>query len=69
MSEGATEADSVVVYTAITGDYDSLKRQPRSATEGTDFVAFLDVPRPSPTWRVREIHTGFQDAARNAKIH
>ena len=69
MSEGATEADSVVVYTAITGDYDSLKRQPRSATEGADFVAFLDAPRPSPTWRVREIHTGFQDAARNAKIH
>jgi hypothetical protein len=60
---------AVVVYTAITGTYDSLKRQPRRAREGADFVAFLEAPRPSKTWRIQEIHGSFPDPARNAKIH
>jgi hypothetical protein len=65
----AVPHDSIVVYTAITGDYDSLKEQPHTATNGADFVAFLDEPRKSKTWRSRPIHTNFQDPARNAKIH
>ncbi|HXJ83454.1 MAG TPA: glycosyltransferase domain-containing protein, partial [Candidatus Methylomirabilis sp.] len=46
-----------------------LRWQPRNATKEADFVAFLDAPRPSPTWQVRQIHTEFHDPTRNAKIH
>src|SRR6267143_2373894 len=60
---------SIVVYTAITGDYDRLKEQPATATEGADCVAFLDEPRRSKTWRSQAIHTEFPDPGRNAKIH
>lgn len=60
---------SIVVYTAITRGYDSLKEQPRSATDGADCVAFLDQPQRSITWRSHPIHAGFSDPARNAKIH
>ncbi len=60
---------SIVVYTAIAGNYDSLKEQPHTATQGVDFVAFLDEPRQSKTWRPRAIHTDFRDPIRDAKIH
>ena len=59
----------IVVYTAITQGYDDLKEQPRHATEGADFVAFLSQPAPSRTWWPRPIHTSFSDPVRNAKIH
>lgn len=60
---------SIVVYTAITRGYDRLKEQPRSATDGVDFIAFLDRPAKSMTWQWRAIHAEFGDPARNAKIH
>ncbi len=65
----ADSRGSIVVFTAITREYDNLKEQPRAATEGADFVAFLDVPRESATWQVRPVHTEFRDPCRNAKIH
>jgi hypothetical protein len=71
MSGGPTVVPSgaVVVYTAITGGYDSLKPQPQEARKGADFVAFLGAPRSSGTWQTRMIHEGFPDPALNAKIH
>jgi TOD1/MUCI70, glycosyltransferase-like domain len=65
----AASRDSIVVYTAITRGYDTLKEQPPSATEGADFVAFIDRPARSRTWRTQDIHGDFRDPARNAKIH
>jgi alkaline ceramidase TOD1/glycosyltransferase MUCI70-like protein len=59
----------VVVYTAITDGYDTLKEQPIAATREADFVAFLDRPRPSRTWRVAPTHCAFADPSRNAKHH
>jgi len=61
--------DSIVVYTAITRGYDSLKEPPRSARDGTAFVAFLDQPAASSTWQSRAIHRQFRDPCRNAKRH
>jgi hypothetical protein len=58
-----------VVYTAITAGYDALKEQPHAAVNGADFVAFLDQPCESETWRSYPIHRGFADPTRNAKIH
>jgi len=60
---------SIVVYTAITGDYDTLKPQPIAASPDISCVAFLDQPTEAPPWRALPVHTGFSDANRNAKIH
>lgn len=68
-AQDALPRNSVVVYTAITGRYDSLKEQPASARADADFVAFLDEPRRSRTWQWRAIHAASDDPARNAKIH
>jgi GT2 family glycosyltransferase len=65
-------SNSIVAYTAITGDYDDLKPQPHSAIKSTPFVAFLDRPlgKFEPTfWEVRPVHNEFKDPNRNAKIH
>ena len=43
--------NSVVCYTAITADYDSLKPHPE--VPGVDFVAFMDVPEERDDWDVR----------------
>jgi hypothetical protein len=61
--------DSLVVYTAISGGYDRLREPPGAATADAEFVAFLEAPSRSRTWRWRPIHSGFQDPVRNAKIH
>lgn len=58
-----------VVYTAISGGYDRLREQPAATTAGADFVAFLDAPVESRTWRRRPIYAEFDDPVRNAKIH
>ena len=58
-----------VVYTAITAGYDQLKEPPHAAANGADFVAFVDEPCESRTWRSYPIHHGFADPTRNAKIH
>jgi len=60
---------SIVVYTAISGNYDVLKPQPHTASAGASFIAFLDQAIEAPPWRSHPIHTGFADPNRNAKIH
>ncbi len=64
-----TVTDRIVLYTAISGHYDSLKEQPAAATADVERVAFLDQPLASPTWRYRPMHAEFPEADRNAKIH
>jgi hypothetical protein len=60
---------SLVVYTAISRDYDDLQEPPATAASGADFVAFLEAPAASATWRWRPLHAGLGDACRDAKIH
>jgi hypothetical protein len=68
----AARPDSIVVYTAITGEYDRLK-DPAGTAAGADFVAFVDEPTRSAmtsrVWRPRDVHAEFRDPVRNAKIH
>jgi len=62
---------SIVIYTAISGGYDSLKTLPAEATAGAELVAFVDEdPGDAEThWHRRSLEQGFDDPARNAKIH
>jgi GT2 family glycosyltransferase len=62
-------SESIVVYTAITGGYDTLREQRPSARNSVKFIAFTDEPHESKTWEVREAHKEFSDPNRNAKIH
>jgi len=64
---GATA--SRVIYTAIAGAYDVLKEQPHARHNDALFVAFVDAPCESPTWRTLPVHAGLADPNRNAKIH
>jgi hypothetical protein len=60
---------SIVVYTAISNNYDELKENSNFEKNGLDFVAFLDDPIESETWEFRQINSSFEDQNRNAKIH
>lgn len=68
-SDPTARPDSIVVYTAITRDYDSLKEPPQGATDKAAFVAFLDRPAASSAWQSWAVHRQFPDPCRNAKIH
>jgi hypothetical protein len=59
----------IVVFTAITGDYDTLKPPPDHWRAEADFVAFVEKPHSSSGWDFRPIHRTFSDPCRNAKIH
>jgi hypothetical protein len=62
-------AAPLIVYTAITADYDDLKYQPHASDNGATFVAFLDAPRASDTWLTVPAHRALAHPNRNAKIH
>jgi hypothetical protein len=59
----------MVIYTAITGNYDLLKEQPELPRQGLQLEAFLDREQPSRTWRVRPATTTFPNPRLNAKYH
>jgi hypothetical protein len=61
----------MVVYTAVTGDYDNLRRQPSNVTNWAGAVAFVDGPEPGDRmgWQCRTIANVSDDPVRNAKIH
>lgn len=60
----------MVVYTAITNNKDVLKEQPfAEKNKDVDFVAFMDSPVESKTWRVLPAYNYFSDPVRNAKHH
>lgn len=71
LANSEVDPGALVVFTAITGDYDSLKLQPESATRRTDLVAFVDGEKTDRKnrWECRSIERAFDDPARNAKIH
>jgi len=56
-----------VVYTAITGGYDSLKEDQNF--DGAIPVAFMDKKQESKAWNVVKACDLFKDPNRNAKIH
>jgi Protein of unknown function (DUF616) len=59
----------IVVYTAISNNYDTLKEPPDKFRHEADFVAFLDhIPRAA-SWQTRKVCSEFTDPCRNAKIH
>lgn len=60
---------NIVVYTAISREYDQLQAVPEAWKKEASFVAFLDSPTGSNDWEVRPLHRGFSDPCRNAKIH
>lgn len=64
-------SESLVIYTAITGRYDSLTHQPESATKDTDLVAFVENSNrvSNMQWHCRSLERGFDDPVRNAKIY
>jgi hypothetical protein len=59
----------IVVYTAITQGYDTLKSPPDLWQKKADFVAFLDDVQPCQGWEIRQIKKEFEDPCRNAKIY
>ncbi len=44
----------IVIYTAIFGDYDTL-REPEVIPLGCDFVCFTDKPQRSDVWQIRKV--------------
>jgi hypothetical protein len=59
----------IVVYTAITNHYDTLKEPPIKLWKGVDFVAFLDHTPVATSWQIRTAASEFSDPWRNVKIH
>ena len=57
----------IVVYTAITGSYDSLKPVSELWARDADFVAFADAAH-GPGWTIRPIDIRHSDACRNARM-
>jgi hypothetical protein len=57
----------IVVFTAITGTYDSLKPVNELWARDADFVAFADAAQ-GPGWSIRPINVTDPDLCRNAKI-
>lgn len=57
----------IVVYTAITNNYDTLKEPRIKLWKGVDFVAFLDHAPVATSWQIRKAGSEFNDPCRNAK--
>ena len=57
----------LVVYTAISGDYDTLKPPPPRWIDSARFVAFVDRPQPANGWELRRCYHRWKDNCRNAK--
>ena len=58
-----------VVYTSITGGYDSLKPVPPRWSAQADFVAYVDRPLAANGWNLRPAARAHVDPCRNAKVH
>lgn len=59
----------IVVYTAISKGYDTLKPIPKIWQGHARFVAFLDEPQEALGWEIRPLCNEFKDPCRNAKMH
>lgn len=61
------EKNKIVIYTAFTGDYDSLK-EPEYIDENCDYVCFSDNPDlESDTWKIIQMEDSPLDDNRKAK--
>jgi hypothetical protein len=59
----------MIIYTAITANYDQLKEQPSHEQPGLLFEAFLDREYISQTWNIRRAISMFSNSRLNAKYH
>lgn len=57
----------IVVYSAVTGQYDFLRPAPASWKVDAQFLAFLDSPQPAEGWTVQPLAASNADPCRNAK--
>ena len=75
VARGAPARASIVVYTAISGAYDTLREPSSAARDGTRFVAFLDaeseraVAGRRSAWQIRPLVSEDPDAVRSAKVY
>ena len=61
--------DRLVVYTAIFGPYDSLKK-PKVRPKGVDFVCFTDQDIRSDVWQIRKVVMPIEgDPVRSARMY
>lgn len=58
---------AIIVYTAVTAGYDSLRTPPPRLQREADFVAFLEPLTPVNGWQPRPLDSHYGDANRNAK--
>lgn len=59
----------IVVFTAISADYDELRPVPELWREEAECIAFIEGATAVPGWHGRPLHREFEDPCRNAKIH
>ena len=57
-----------VIYTAIIGDYDTLK-EPLVKTKGWDYICFTDQDLKSDTWKIIKVGRSDAKEARRKKIY
>jgi hypothetical protein len=58
------------IYTAITGNYDSLKEPPEGVcVSGVNFYAFTDWAQPTRAWKILPAKEAFRSPRLNAKFH
>ncbi len=57
---------SIVVYTAIFGQYDGLLPQPKFTN--IDYICFTDQPFKSKTWKIEQIPPKYKDHTRNSRM-
>lgn len=60
---------NLVVYTAVSPGYDTLKSPPAECRDMAQFVAFTSGGERIDGWEYRQLYDGFSDPCRNAKIH
>src|SRR4051812_21635948 len=58
----------IIVYTAITGDFDALRPAPELWRREASFVAFVDREHPCSGWTQRKLAATHHDPCRSAKV-
>jgi hypothetical protein len=56
----------IVIYTAISGNYDSLK-EPKIVSDKCDYVCFTDKPLKSKVWQLRKFDETLSDNTRTSR--
>jgi len=69
MITGIAVMEKIIVYTAITNGYDTLKPVPASWRGQCEFVAFTEQTANAMGWSIRTPCADFSDPVRNARDH